>query len=276
MPEQKRPPRFDDVAALTHVPPKPAPVSPFAAVPERKGLTRVQPGDFPALPEVASTPVSTPRSTPEPEVSTPSRPETYPTVYPVGYPAGVPGLVDNGVPHETRRAHKIDTRAQLNLKISMEKLFQLKQFCESTGTSQREAIEEAIELLTGRGVDTRGRPERYPGGVDSVGSFPDLTDREILSIIDFYKAQTGNEWTPGDEAAMRQLQGRVPVELVSAGIVKAMIGSRGPVATFTYCAKTALDIATKIRHEDRQEYLKNLWRHYERNRESIVRKQRGL
>ena len=60
----------------------------------------------------------------------------------IGYPTST---------HTSQRARRKDTRAQLNLKISVEKLFQLKDFCDSTGRSQKEAVEEAIALLC-RGV----------------------------------------------------------------------------------------------------------------------------
>jgi hypothetical protein len=40
MPEQKRPPRFDDVAGLSHVPPKPVRVSPFAGALDPAPVTR--------------------------------------------------------------------------------------------------------------------------------------------------------------------------------------------------------------------------------------------
>ena len=69
-------------------------------------------------------------------VGTQIRQGVYPTVYP-------PGVDIAGTQTGTRlpvKPRRKDTRAQLNLKISLEKMFQLRDFCESTGRSQKEAI----------------------------------------------------------------------------------------------------------------------------------------
>lgn len=249
---------------------------------ERESLGRPQVDDFPAVQQLAPeslqldnldapTPRSTPRGTQSTPRSTPLTDRNYPAVYPPGLPHN--GIA-NGVPHKSRPKKYTDTRAQLNLKISLEKMFQLKQRCEQIGLSQREAIEEAItlwcsqpatQLATHHGVDHQGT---------QMGSLaPQIEDREILSIIEFYKAETGNEWTPADQTALQGLSGRVPTQFVSAGIIKSLIGSRTRVETFTYCAKTALQIASTPEMGDGQAYLVDLWRRYDKNKSNIRRKQ---
>jgi hypothetical protein len=191
------------------------------------------------------------------------------------YPPGIDLLGTQLGTQLTARPLKRDTRVQLNLKISVEKLCQLKDFCESTGHSQKEAIEEAIALLCGR-VNELGTQNK----VDSEGRLSsqiDKRDRSIdQSIVEFYKAETGNEWTPADQNALDQLPAQVKIEYISAGIVKSLIGSSGPIRTFTYCAKTALQLATSPDVHDPKQFLMRIWRMYDRNKETIRRKQRGV
>lgn len=233
-----------------------------------RGLAPVRRADFPVVPPDDPTLLGTQLSTQLGTKAAPKSPSVYPTVYPSVYPPGVPNRVDNALPNASTQRRYRDTRAQLNLKIPLEKMFKLRQWCEQTGASQRQAIEDAIDLL----CDSLGTQSR----VDKMGSSVDLIDdRENLSIIEFYKSETGNEWTPGDQAALQNLSGRVSVPLISAGIIKSLIGSAVRVGTFTYCAKTAMQIAAMPELGDGKAYIVDLWRRYERNKESIQRKQRG-
>lgn len=244
------------------------PLSPFAKlleVAEKKRLERVKAEDFPVVP---STPPSTPGGAETPQSGTPrDTPRSTPL------PPGIG--VDNGVDHQPARHPRVDTRAQLNLKISLEKMFQLKQFCEDSGVSQREAIEEAIGLLC-CGVDQRGRPpdQELSTPTSTLYQIDLIDDSDIKSIIDFYTRETGNIWTPSDEAALRALNGRMRIECISAGIIKSLIGSRGRVNTFAYCAKCATQIAAAPELNSHR-FLKDLWRRYDRVRGAIARKQGG-
>jgi hypothetical protein len=154
-----------------------------------------------------------------------------------------------------------DDRAQLNLKISWEKLERFKAWCHAKGLGQKEAVEMALDQLMGTQT-TRDALSTQSFDFHKPGSSLDDVDLETVNIITqaLFVEITGRQMNADDWqtlAEMRQHGGNA----IACGIIAGGVRVRGkPINSFRYFERIIQEMVEAKRCGANLSYYKNeLW-----------------
>ena len=185
---------------------------------------------------------------------------TQPTLGSLGTQSDTPLPVSDA----PRKAKWKDDRPQLNTKISWEKLEQLKAFCFASGMGQKEAIEHAIDLLTGRlGTQTTQTTlgtQKFD--FHRSGSSLDDVDLEVVNIViaGLFVEIVGREMNPTDWELYREWlhHGR---NAVLCAIIAGGIRKKGqPIGGFAIFENIIPEMASAAKNGcDLRTYKNKLW-----------------
>jgi ribosomal protein S13 len=181
---------------------------------------------------------------------------------------------------EPRRKRK-DDRAQLNLKISWEKLERFKAWCYDKGIGQKEAVEMALEQLMG-GVgtqSTRATLSTQAFDFHRPGSSLDDVDLETINIIipALFEQVVGREMNPDDWQAFaewRHYGGNAIACAILAGAVRKLKQSQGQgrIGSFRYFKDIIPEFADAQKTGSNLRTYKNkLWSEWEKVRKRATR-----
>jgi hypothetical protein len=259
MPEQNRPPRFDDIAALSKKPPasppRPRLVSPFAV--ELNPLERVRPEDFPALPAEAPEPGASRGRLGSPGTQSTQNTQAIPPTLDThdtqkgtqttGLATQAPGRLGTQGTRPTRdsvgtqeglgesleqtaKGPWKDKRDQLNLKqMPKDLLEEVRRYCFENRVTIKDFAVRAFEAALGT-QDTRERPGTQGRNLPTLDDDLDEDDR---TIIELYEKATGNTWNERDQAVLRQVRDFGP-SCVKLGIATGRNRYRQQIKSFRF------------------------------------------